>query len=111
MVWKCLLRSCTIWAFTEIVAGGCFERCFMLLHYMEKKAANGVIVIERKNRFTDKNIRVRYNFVPGFGVPDVDSYDYCRCDFQKVWNVERFGQVISNTAEGKSVNESYNEKI
>ena len=41
-----------------------------------EKAANGVIVIERK-KVTDKNIRVRYNFVPGFEFPDVDSYDYC----------------------------------
>lgn len=48
-----------------------------------EKAANGVIVIERK-KVTDRQIRVRYNFVPGFEFPDVKSYDYCNAT--QNWN-------------------------
>ena len=71
-----------------------------------EKAANGVIVIERK-KVTDKNIRVRYNFVPGFEFPDVDSYDYCNAA-QKL-ELERLAGLY-NTADG-SLDESYNEKF
>ena len=69
-----------------------------------EKAANGVIVIERK-KVTDKNIRVRYNFVPGFEFPD--SYDYCNAA-QKL-ELERLAGLY-NTADG-SLDESYNEKF
>ena len=71
-----------------------------------EKAANGVIVIERK-KVTDKNIRVRYNFVPGFEFPDVDSYHYCNAA-QKL-ELERLAGLY-NTADG-SLDESYNEKF
>lgn len=71
-----------------------------------EKAANGVIVIERK-KVTDKHIRVRYNFVPGFEFPDVKSYDYCNAA-QKL-ELERLAGLY-NTADG-SLDEAYNEKF
>jgi len=71
-----------------------------------EKAANGVIVIERK-KVTDRQIRVRYNFVPGFEFPDVKSYDYCNAT-QKL-ELERLAGLY-NSADG-SLDEAYNEKF
>ncbi len=41
-----------------------------------EKAANGVIVVERK-RVEDSKLRLRYTFTPSFSFPDVSCYDYC----------------------------------
>ena len=71
-----------------------------------EKAANGVIVIERK-KVTDKKLKLRYNFVPGFEFPDVDSYHYCNAE-QKL-ELERLAGLY-NTADG-SLDEDYNRKL
>ncbi len=71
-----------------------------------EKAANGVIVVERK-KVTDKHIRVRYNLVPAFEFPDVKSYDYCNAA-QKL-ELERLAGLY-DSADG-SKDESYNEKF
>lgn len=71
-----------------------------------ERAANGVIVIERK-KVTDRHIRVRYNFVPGFEFPDVNSYDYC--DAAQKLELERLAGLY-NSADG-SLDEAYNMKF
>lgn len=71
-----------------------------------EKAANGVIVVERK-KVTDKHIRVRYNLVPAFEFPDVKSYDFCNAA-QKL-ELERLAGLYQ-TADG-SKDEAYNEKF
>lgn len=40
------------------------------------KAANGVIVVQRK-KVTDSKLRLRYNFVPNVQFPDVSSFNLC----------------------------------
>lgn len=71
-----------------------------------EKAANGVIVIERK-RVTDRNVQLRYNFVPTFEFPDVSSYNYTNAA-QKL-ELERLAGLYV-TADG-SLDQSYNEKF
>ncbi len=70
-----------------------------------EKAANGVIVVERK-KVTDRHIRVRYNLVPAFEFPDVKSYDYC--DAAQKLELERLAGLYQ-TADG-SKDGLYNEK-
>ena len=43
------------------------------------KAANGVIVVQRK-KVTDSKLRVRYNFVPNVQFPDVSSFNLCNAE-------------------------------
>ena len=70
-----------------------------------EKAANGVIVIERK-RVTDRNVRVRYNLVPSFEFPDIKSYTYT--DATQKLELERLAGLY-NSSDG-SLDADYNEK-
>jgi len=52
-----------------------------------EKGANGVIVIERK-RPDDAKVRLNYNFVPDFSIPDLSSYNLAnaaqKLDFERL---------------------------
>ena len=71
-----------------------------------EKAANGVIVVERK-RVTDSKLRVRYNFVPNVNFPDVSSFHLCNAA-QKLEIEKRYG--LYDSPVGK-YDEEYNEKL
>ena len=71
-----------------------------------EKAANGVIVIERK-RVTDRNLRLRYSFVPNFEFPDVASYHYC--DARQKLELERLNHLYES-ADG-TMDQKYNDKL
>lgn len=71
-----------------------------------EKAANGVIVIERK-RVTESRLRVRYNFVPNISFPDVSSFDLCS-PWEKLELERLFGVYDSPTGEKDDL---YNEKL
>ena len=71
-----------------------------------EKAANGVIVVERK-RVTDSKVRVRYNFVPNIGFPDVSSFNLCS-PWEKLELERLYGKYDSPTGE---YDELYNEKL
>ena len=68
-----------------------------------EKAANGVIVVQRK-KVEDGKLRVRYNFVPDIAFPDVSSFDLCN-PMQKLTLEERWGMY-----EQDGMDEVYNEK-
>lgn len=69
------------------------------------KAANGVIVVQRK-RVTDSKLRVRYNFVPDVQFPDVSSFNLCNAE-QKL-ELERLYGEYDNVKGEKD--EEYNRK-
>lgn len=71
-----------------------------------EKAANGVIVVERK-KVTDSKLRVRYNFVPNVSFPDVSSFNLCN-SAQKLAIEKAYGLYDSPTGE-KDI--EYNEKL
>lgn len=71
-----------------------------------EKAANGVIVIERK-RVTESRLKVRYNFVPNIGFPDVSSFNLCS-PMQKLQLEKLFGKYDDPTG---MKDEEYNEKL
>ncbi|MDE6450814.1 MAG: TonB-dependent receptor plug domain-containing protein, partial [Odoribacter sp.] len=71
-----------------------------------EKAANGVIVVVRK-RVTESKLRVRYNFVPNIGFPDVSSFNLCS-PWEKLELERLYGKYDSNTGE---YDELYNEKL
>ena len=54
------------------------------------RAANGVIVVERK-KVTDSKLRLRYNFVPDVQFADVSSFDLCnprqKLELEKRWGI------------------------
>ena len=54
------------------------------------RAANGVIVVERK-KVKDSKLRLRYNFVPDIQFADVSSFDLCdpaeKLELEKRWGV------------------------
>lgn len=70
-----------------------------------EKAANGVIVVERK-RVTESKLRVRYNFVPNISFPDVSSFNLCS-PMEKLELERRFGKYPSSGIN----DEEYNEKL
>ena len=69
------------------------------------KAANGVIVVQRK-KVTDSKLRVRYNFVPNVQFPDVSSFNLCNAE-QKL-ELERLYGEYDDVKGGKD--EEYNRK-
>lgn len=71
-----------------------------------EKAANGVIVVERK-RVTESKVKVRYNFVPDIGFPDVSSFNLCS-PREKLELERLFGRYDSSTG---AYDELYNEKL
>lgn len=71
-----------------------------------EKAANGVIVVERK-KVTDSKLRARYNFVPNVSFPDVSSFNLCN-SAQKLAIEKAYGLYDSPTG-AKDV--EYNEKL
>lgn len=54
------------------------------------RAANGVIVVERK-RVSDSKLRLRYNFVPDIQFADVSSFDLCdpaqKLELERRWGL------------------------
>ena len=54
------------------------------------RAANGVIVVERK-KVKDSKLRLRYNFVPDIQFADVSSFDLCnpaqKLELERLWGV------------------------
>ncbi len=54
------------------------------------RAANGVIVVERK-KVTDSKLRLRYNFVPDIQFADVSSFDLCdpaqKLELERRWGL------------------------
>lgn len=71
-----------------------------------EKAANGVIVVERK-RVRESKLRLRYNFTPSFSFPDVSCYHYCNA-VQKL-EVERLAGLYKSTDGSGDV--AYNKKF
>ncbi len=71
-----------------------------------EKAANGVIVVVRK-RVMESKLRVRYNFVPNIGFPDVSSFNLCS-PWEKLELERLYGKYDSNTG---AFDELYNEKL
>lgn len=71
-----------------------------------ERAANGVIVIARKKP-KDSKLRVRYNFVPDIGFPDVSSFNLCS-PMEKLELERRFGKYPETTG---LKDELYNEKL
>ncbi len=71
-----------------------------------EKAANGVIVVMRK-KVTESKLRVRYNFVPNIGFPDVSSFNLCS-PWEKLELERLFGKYDSNIGE---YDELYYEKL
>lgn len=69
------------------------------------KAANGVIVVQRK-KVTDSKLRVRYNFVPNVQFPDVSSFNLCNAE-QKLELERLYGEYVD--AKGEK-DEEYNRK-
>lgn len=67
------------------------------------RAANGVIVVERK-KVKDSKLRLRYNFVPDIGFPDVSSFDLCD-PMEKLILEDRFG--LYKDAQGRKEMEYY----
>jgi len=70
-----------------------------------EKAANGVIVVARK-RVTDSKLRVRYNFVPDIGFPDVSSFNLCS-PMEKLELERRFGKYPASGEKDEEYNEKY----
>ena len=70
------------------------------------RAANGVIVVERK-KVKDSKLRLRYNFVPDVQFPDVSSFDLCD-PAQKLELEKRWGLYDDKTGE---LEEDYYEKL
>lgn len=70
------------------------------------RAANGVIVVER-NRVDDKRVRLNYNFVPSFSIPDLSSLNLCNAE-QKL-ELERLAGLYND--EGGRYDESYRYKL
>ncbi len=71
-----------------------------------EKGANGVIVVERKHSEEGK-LRMSYNFVPRFSVPDLSSFNLCS-PAEKL-EVERLAGKYDN-ADG-SMDEAYDYKL
>ena len=71
-----------------------------------EKGANGVIVVERK-RSEEGKLRLSYNFVPKFSVPDLSSFNLCS-PAEKL-EVERLAGKYDN-ADG-SMDEAYDYKL
>ena len=69
------------------------------------KAANGVIVVQRK-RVTDSKLRVRYNFIPNVQFPDVSSFNLCNAE-QKLELERLYGEY--DDVKGEK-DEEYNRK-
>lgn len=65
------------------------------------KAANGVIVVQRK-KVTDSKLRLRYNFVPNVQFPDVSSFNLCspeqKLELERMY--EKYNAVTGADAEG-----------
>lgn len=70
------------------------------------KAANGVIVVQRK-RVTDNKLRLRYNFVPNVQFPDISSFNMCNAG-QKLELERLYGLYDKNDG---SLDEIYNERL
>lgn len=70
------------------------------------RAANGVIVVERK-KVKDSKLRLRYNFVPDVQFPDVSSFNLCD-PAQKLELEKRWGLYDDKTGE---MEEEYYEKL
>lgn len=70
------------------------------------RAANGVIVVERK-KVKDSKLRLRYNLVPDVQFPDVSSFDLCN-PAQKLELEKRWGIYDDKTGESE---EDYYEKL
>lgn len=71
-----------------------------------EKGANGVIVVERK-RSEEGKLRLNYNFVPRFSVPDLSSFNLCS-PAEKL-EVERLAGKY-DSADG-SMDEAYDYKL
>lgn len=71
-----------------------------------EKGANGVIVVERK-RSEEGKLRLSYNFVPKFSVPDLSSFNLCS-PAEKL-EIERLAGKY-DTADG-SMDEAYDYKL
>ena len=69
------------------------------------RAANGVIVVQRK-RVTDSKLRLRYNFVPNVQFPDVSSFNLCSPE-QKLELERLYGEYDAINGSG---DEEYNRK-
>ena len=71
-----------------------------------EKGANGVIVVERK-RSEEGKLRLSYNFVPRFSVPDLSSFNLCS-PYEKL-EIERLSGLY-DSADG-SMDEAYDYKL
>lgn len=71
-----------------------------------EKGANGVIVVERK-KIEDAKVRLSYNFVPNFSVPDLSSYNLA--DAAQKLEFERLAGLY-DTADG-SMDRAYDYKL
>lgn len=71
-----------------------------------EKAANGVIVVERK-RVVESKLRLRYTFTPSFSFPDVSCYHYC--DAAQKLELERLAGLYKSTNGSGDV--TYNDKF
>ena len=71
-----------------------------------EKGANGVIVVERK-RSEEGKLRLSYNFVPKFSVPDLSSFNLCS-PAEKL-EIERLSGLY-DSADG-SMDEAYDYKL
>lgn len=70
------------------------------------KAANGVIVVQRK-RVRDSKLRLRYNFVPTVQFPDVSSFNMCNAE-QKLELERLYGLYDKSDGSGEV---DYNERL
>ena len=71
-----------------------------------EKGANGVIVVERK-RSEEGKLRLSYNFIPKFSVPDLSSFNLCN-PYEKL-EIERLSGLY-DSADG-SKDEAYDYKL
>ena len=71
-----------------------------------EKGANGVIVVERK-AVEDAKVRLSYNFVPNFSIPDLSSYNLANAE-QKL-EFERLAGLY-DTSDG-SMDRAYDYKL
>lgn len=71
-----------------------------------EKGANGVIVVERK-RIEDAKVRLSYNFIPEFSIPDLSSFNLTNA--QQKLELERLAGLY-NTNDG-SMDQAYSYKL
>lgn len=72
-----------------------------------EKGANGVIVVERK-RAEGSGVKISYNFVPKFSIPDLSSYNLCNAE-QKL-ELERLAGLYDSSTDG-TLDQAYDYKL